>query len=132
MNLPPSFTTQSLGELQRQEDSYRPTNQNAHRFLFEPGHNVNPVNWISLIDERVPRLNSQWPTLLASEADKLKTCLASIGQSSLSDKAGLKHITLSGEGDAILLISLSESEEGHSLEVLLDPNDRITAINATR
>ncbi|GHC42353.1 hypothetical protein [Roseibacillus persicicus] len=132
MTLPPTFTTQSLGELQLQETSYRPTNQNANRFLFEPGHNVNPVDWISLIDRKVPHLNSQWPSLLASEAAELKAALQGIGQSTLNEEAKLKHITLHGDGNALLLVSLSASEEGHHLEIEVNADDKVTAINATR
>lgn len=134
MTLPPSFTTQSLGELQLQEgnESYRPTNQNKHRFLFQPEKNINPTSWISLIDQRVPALNSQWPTLLASAADKLKSSLTAVGQSSLGSDATLKHITLNGEGEALLLVALSESEEALLLEAAIDKNGLVQSIHPTR
>lgn len=132
MTLPPSFSTQSLGELQLQESNYRPTNQNKHRFLFEPGKNPNPTSWITIIDQRAPQLNSQWPAILASAPDKLKTALSSIGQPSLSDDAGLAHMTINGEGEAILLVGLSESEDGHSLEVSLDEEGKVIDITPTR
>lgn len=134
MTLPPSFSTQSLGELSLLDsnDSYRPTNQNQHRFLFEPGKNSAPSAWTTIIDQRAPQLNSQWPAILASAPEQLKSALSAIGHSSLSDDAGLQHITLNGAGEAILLISLSKSEEGHSLEVAIDDQGLVTTINATR
>ncbi|MGJ8725764.1 MAG: hypothetical protein ACSHYB_14485 [Roseibacillus sp.] len=134
MTLPPSFTTQSLGDLKLVEGtaSYRPTNQNEHRFLFEPHQNPNPTAWITLIDQRAPQLNSQWPAILASSPDKLKSALSAIGQPSLSEDAGLQHITLNGEGEAILLVSLFKSEESHSLEASLDEQGLVKDINATR
>lgn len=134
MNLPPSFTTQSLGELALLDgqESFRPTNQNQHRFLFEPGKNINPPSWITLIDQRAPQLNSQWPAILASAPEKLKAALADIGQSSLSEEASLQHITLNGEGEAVLLVALSASEEGHALEASLDDQGLVNSITATR
>lgn len=134
MTLPPSFTTQSLGELNLVADSesYRPNNQNEHRFLFEPGKNPNPTSWITLIDQRAPQLNSQWPAILASAPDKLKSALSDIGQTSLSEEAGLAHMTMNGAGEAVLLVQLTESEAGHSLEVALDEEGHVTTITATR
>ncbi len=134
MNLPPSFSTQSLGELTLQDDqaSYRPTNQNRYRFLFTPGKNINPTSWITLIDQRAPQLNSQWPAIFASAPEKLKEALSAIGQDSLSEQAGLSHISLNGEGEAILLIGLSESEEAHSLEASLDEQGLVINITPTR
>lgn len=134
MPLPTSFTTQSLGELRLLDDStgYRPTNQNEHRFLFEPGGNTDAAEWTTLIDQRAPQLNSQWPAILASAPEQLKAALSAIGQPSLSEEAGIQHITLNGAGEAILLISLSQSEEGHSLQVAIDDQGHVTTINATR
>ena len=134
MSLPSSFTTQSLGELKLLEGNagYRPTNQNEHRFLFEPNKGDDSSSWITLIDQRAPQLNSQWPAILASAPDKLKAALTAIGQPSLSEEAGLQHITLNGEGEAILLIGLTKSEEGHSLEASLDDQGLVKDINPTR
>ena len=134
MNLPPSFDTQSLGELKLVEGtaSYRPTNQNEHRFLFEPSDNSETPAWTTLIDQRAPQLNSQWPAILASAPEKLKSALSAIGQPSLSEEAGLQHITLNGAGEAILLISLTKSEEGHLLEASLDDQGLVKDINPSR
>ena len=134
MTLPPTFNTQSLGDFNLVEGttSYRPTNQNEHRFLFEPSNNTETPAWTTLIDQRAPQLNSQWPAILASAPEKLKSALSAIGQPSLSDDAGLQHITLNGEGEATLLVSLSKSEEGHSLEVVLDDEGIVQDINPTR
>lgn len=135
MSLPSSFSTQSLGELAQQDDgaSYRPTNQNAHRFLFTPGSSASdPQAWTALIDDCIPALNSQWPTLLAADAERLKDCLGAIGQSSLGSEAQLKHITLNGQGESILLVALSESEEGHALEVQVDSDAQVTSLSLTR
>ena len=134
MSLPPSFTTQSLGELSLVDGTanYRPTNQNEHRFLFEAVENSNPPSWITLIDQRVPQLNSQWPAILASAPDKLKSALSAIGQPTLSEEAGLQHITLNQKGEAILLISLTKSEEGQSLQATLDEEGLVQEINPTR
>ena len=111
---------------------YRPSNQNKHRFLFEPGENSDSASWITIIDQRAPQLNSQWPAILASAPDKLKNALSDIGQTSLSEDAGLQHMTMNGAGEAILLVSLTKSEAGHSLEVSLDDQGLVTSIIATR
>lgn len=134
MSLPPTFRTQSLGELvlQTEEQSYRPSNQNAYRFLFQPNKNPNPPSWITLIDQRVPQLNSQWPSILASSADQLKAALSEAGEETLTDEARLQHITLNGEGEAILLIALKESEAALSLQVELDTKGLVRTICLTR
>ena len=134
MSLPVSFTTQSLGDLQLLDGTtnYRPTNQNEHRFLFETTGHPNPPTWIDLIDQRVPQLNSQWPAILGSQPDMLKSALSDIGHPALNEEAGLQHITLNCEGEAILLISLAKSEEGLSLEASLDEQGQVKAINPTR
>ena len=134
MSQPTSFTTQSLGELLLLDgsQSYRPSNQNENRFLFEPSNNSDSSTWITLIDQRAPQLNSQWPAILASAPDKLTAALSDIGQSALSDEANIQHITLNGQGEALLLISLSKSEEGHALEVALDDQGQVSSINPTR
>ena len=134
MPTPSTFTTQSLGELILQADnsSYRPTNQNAHRFLFQPG-NTHPLKaWTALIDQRVPLLNSQWPALLASSVDKLRESLSAIGRSELGNDAQLRHITLDELGKAVLIVSLDDSEESHSLEAHINEDNQITNIFATR
>ncbi len=134
MSLPSSFLTQSLGEFQLDDDgkSYRPTNQNRYRFLFQPGSKDESEEWIALIDHRAPLLNSRWPAILASAPDQLKEALSAIGQSGLSEESGLRHITLSSDGPAILLVGLSPSEESHSLEVALDDQGHVQTITPTR
>ncbi len=134
MSLPPSFTTQSLDELKLLENSegYRPTNRNQYRFLFEPGNNSDPASWITIIDQRAPQLNSQWPAILASAPDKLKTALSEIGQTALSEEAGLAHMTMNGAGEAMLLVALSDHEDAHSLQVSLDDQGLVTTIKLTR
>ena len=134
MTSPPSFTTQSLGELCLIESAsgYRPSNQNKHRFLFEPNDNSDPISWVTLIDQRAPQLNSQWPAILASVPLQLKSSLSALGLDSLPEEARLQHITLNGAGEAIILVGLSESEEGHSLEITLDDQGLVTSINPTR
>ena len=131
MSLPKSFSTQSLGELALQDDGrhYRPTNQNQYLFLFEPSGGESQ-DWTSLIDQRVPHLNSNWPSILAQNPAYLRETLASQGKVERDMK--LKHITLQGTQTAILLIALSTSESGVALEVILDEKDAILSAELTR
>ena len=130
MSLPSSFTTQSLGELTLQDDgqSYCPTNENQYRFRFHP--DGDPESWPSLIDGRCPHLNSNWPSLLAQNPSAINKVLEEAGKKG-SDMQ-LRHLTMEGAGKAILLIGLSESEGGLSLEVVLDEQDAIQSAVITR
>ena len=82
---------------------------------------------MTLIDQRAPQLNSQWPAILASVPLQLKSSLSALGLDSLPEEARLQHITLNGAGEAIILVGLSESEEGHSLEITLDDQGLVTS-----
>lgn len=130
MSLPLSFQTQSLGELVLQDDrqSYRPTNQNAYRFLFVA--EGSPESWTALIDQRCPHLNSNWPSILAQNPAYLREALAAGGKVEKDMK--LKHLTMQGSEKAILLISLGDSESEVSLEVILDGQDALLSAELTR
>lgn len=130
MSLPNSFTTQSLGELTLQDDgqSYRPTNQNQYRFCFHP--EGDSEDWPALIDARCPHLNGNWPSLLAQSPSAINQALA--GHGKVDSDMKLEHITMEGRDKVILLLGLSESEGGLSLEVVLDGQDVIQSAEITR
>ncbi len=124
-----SFTTQSLGELSLSDPGrYEPLNQNKGRFVFEP-KGGREAEWVALIDGRVPSLNGKWRDILARDSAKVAAALADQGMS-YEDSAGrmkLRHVTLQGDGKAVLEVSLSESEEGFYLEASVDAQNRVSA-----
>lgn len=129
-----AFTTQSLGEL-KQSDSgrYEPVNQNQGRFVFLPSGG-NEAEWVALIDGRVPGLNENWRAILARDSMMVAGALAE-GGLSYEDSAGrmsLRHLTLHGDGRALLEIALSESEAGLYLEVDVSLENRVSKAFLTR
>lgn len=130
MSFPSAFQTQSLGELVLQDDgqSYRPTNQNAYRFLFVA--EGAPESWTALIDQRCPHLNSHWPSILAQNPAYIREALAAGGKVEKDMK--LKHLTMHGTGKAVLLIGLGSSESEVMLEVVVDGQDALCSAELTR
>lgn len=134
ITLPPSFKTQTFGELilREGENQYSPLADSEDEFRFAPGGNVNPPAWIELIDSRVPHLKNHWPDLIEKDEGVTKAALHEQGLPGSGDASQLKQIRLTGDNVATLRIQAESPDTSPLIEIVVNSEDELESAIALK